>query len=126
MVCRREQNVLRFTHLPIIIGANLKEYPAFDSVLRGPGPIRYWSFQCRDQRGKWVFLVGLKFKAGLCVNATLLRLYPFRAFALDVAAVRIGYGGRVIPLTSVVSRVRAVMAIQWQVARINLARAHSD
>ena len=104
----------------------MKEYPAFDSVLRGPGPIRYWSVQRRDQRGKWAFLVGLKFKAGLCVNPTLLRLYPSRAFALDVAAVRIGYGGRIIPLTSIVSRVQAVMAIQWRVARIDLAHAHSD
>ena len=112
MVCRREQNVLRFTHLPIVIGANLKEYPAFDSILRGPGPIRYWSVQ-RQRGSKWAFLVGLKFKAGPCVNPTLLRLYPSRAFALDVAAVRIGYGGRIIPLTSVVSRVQAVMAIQW-------------
>ena len=88
------------------------EVPVFESVLGG-GHVYHIASRGEDRSGTvWSFVVGVKFRHDRQVNATLLRLYPRRAFAADVAVVQVGGCGRIIPLRRLIDRVQAVMAIQ--------------
>ena len=112
VVCVAKQRTVRFTQVTII-GEQI-EFPVFESVLGG-GHVYHLTSRGEDRSGTvWSFLVGVKFRHDRQVNATLHRLYPRQAFAVDVAVVQLGGCGRIIPLHRLIDRVQAVMAIQRQ------------
>ena len=118
VVCKAKQRAVRFTQMTVI--GDEPEFPVFESVL-GSGHVYHLASTGEDRSGTvWSFLVGVKFRHDRQVNTTLLRLYPRRGFAVDVAAVQVGWCGRIIPLRGLVDRVQAVIAIQRQVFSSNL------
>ena len=99
VVCRAEKRSLEFRLLKANNG--VEAYAVAQNVLRGPGTVRHWTTWRRDHNGKeWTFAVCLKLRNDYQVNAGLLRLYPWRTFALDVAAVRIGARGEITTLSN--------------------------
>lgn len=86
--------------------------PVFESVL-GSGHFHHVTLRRGSRSGRvWSFIVGVKFRRDGQVNTTLLRLYPQRAFTVDVAVVQVGECGGIISLRRLIDRVQAVMAIQ--------------
>ena len=125
MICRTEQRSLRFRLLKANSG--VEAYTVAESILRGPGTIQHWTTWRRDENGQeWSFSVCLKLRNDYQVNASLLRLYPWRTFALDVAVVRIGKRGEIATLSGTSSRDQAVMAIQRQVLTFPLTHMRVD
>ena len=110
LVCKAKQRTVKFTQMTII--GDEPELPVFESVL-GSGHVYHLTSRGEDRSGTvWSFIVGVKLRHDSRLNATLHRLYPRRAFAVDVAVVQVGGCGRIIPLRRLIDRVQAVMAIQ--------------
>ena len=109
----RADNTAGFTneYIPIY---RYTQFPAFEMVL-GSGfvntSIAQWKSMGRASEQR-TFYIGWRPREDQRINEILLQLYPFQSFAIDLAVVRVGEDGKIVPLSGYGDMLRAFLMIE--------------
>ena len=109
----RADNAAGFTneYIPVY---HYTQFPAFEMVL-GLGFVNTSIAHGKSMGGtsdQRTFYIGWRPREDQRINEILLQLYSFQSFAIDLAVVRIGEDGKIIPLSGYGDMLRAFLMVE--------------